>query len=230
MDNLLRLDRTIGRLIDAAEGRAGKGRVLFVLSADHGGMPLVEALRAKGIDARRADPAELYRPVEQALQARFPGKTGLVADPDPLDPVLDREAIARQGLSFGEVEATIREALLGTGLVEAVYTQARLLGARPADDPFFDLHQRAFFAPRSGDLVARIRKYVYLGGYVGGTGHGSPQDYDRQVPIVFMGPGIRPGLRDVEAGPEDIAWALGRLLGLDYPQQDSVTDLVPLLQ
>jgi hypothetical protein len=76
--------------------------------------------------------------------------------------------------------------------------------------------------------VARIRKYVYLGGYVGGTGHGSPHDYDRQVPIVFMGPGIRPGRRDVETGPEDIAWALGRLLGLDYPQQDSVIDLVPL--
>jgi hypothetical protein len=230
MDNLLRLDRTLGRLMDAAEGRAGKGRVLFVLSADHGGMPLVEALKAKGIDARRADPAELYQPVERALQARFPGKTGLIADPDPMEFVLDREAIARQGLGFEEVEATIRDALLGTGLVEAVYTQAQLVGARPGDDPFFDLHQRAFFASRSGDLVARIRKYVYLGGYVGGTGHGTPHDYDRHVPIVFMGPGIRPGPRDVETGPEDIAWALGRLLGLDYPQQDSVTDLLPLLQ
>ena len=131
--------------------------------------------------------------------------------------VLDREAIARQGLKFEDVEATIREALLGTGLVEAVYTQAQLVGAAPPDDPFFDRHQRAFFASRSGDLVARIKKHVYLGGYVGGTGHGSPHDYDRHVPIVFMGPGITPGPRDVETGPEDIAWALGRMLGLDLP-------------
>jgi predicted AlkP superfamily pyrophosphatase or phosphodiesterase len=229
MDNFLRLDRTLGRLLDEAERRAGKDRVLVVLTADHGVMPLVEVLRAKGIDARRATSEELSGPVERALAARFPGASGLLADPDPTDYVLDRAAIARQGLKVEDVEGTIREALLSTGLVDAVYTPAQLMGPKPAGDPFFDLHQRAFFAPRSADLVVRIKKYVYLGGYVGGTGHGTPYDYDRHVPIVFMGPGIVPGWRDVETGPEDIAWTLGRLLGLPYPQQDSVTDLLPLL-
>jgi hypothetical protein len=128
------------------------------------------------------------------------------------------------------VEETVRAALLSTGLIEAVYTQAELMGGRRPQDPFFDLHQRAFYAPRSGDLIARIKRHVYLGSYVGGTGHGSPHDYDRHVPIVFMGPGIRPGPRDAATGPEDVAWALGRLLGLDFPQQDAVTDLVPLLR
>ncbi len=143
--------------------------------------------------------------------------------------MLDREAIARQGLAVEDVEGTIRAALLSTGFIDAVYTQAQLMGPKPDGDPFFDLHQRAFFAPRSGDLVARVKEHVYLGGYVGGTGHGTPYDYDRHVPIVFMGPGIAPGWRDVPTGPEDIAWTLGRLLGLPYPQQDSVTDLLPLL-
>ncbi len=230
MDNFLRLDRTLGRLLEEAERRAGKGRVLVVLTADHGVMPLVEVLKAKGIDARRASSEELSGPVEKALAARFPGATGLIADPDPMEYVFDREAIARQGLRVEDVEATIRQALLSTGLVDAVYTQAQLVGPRPAGDAFFDLHQRAFFAPRSGDLVVRIKKYVYLGGYVGGTGHGTPYDYDRHVPIVFLGPGITPGPRDVETGPEDIAWTLGRLLGLPYPQQDAVTDLLPLLK
>jgi len=230
MDNFLRLDRTLGRLLDEAERRAGKGRVLVVLTADHGVMPLVELLKAKGIDARRASNEELSGPVEKALATRFPGATGLVTDADPMEYVLDREAIARQGLKFEDVEGTISKALLGTGLIDAVYTQAQLVGPRPAGDPFFDLQQRAFFAPRSGDLIARVKKYVYLGGYVGGTGHGTPYDYDRHVPIVFVGPGITPGPRDVETGPEDIAWTLGRLLDLPYPQQDSVTDLLPLLK
>jgi hypothetical protein len=230
MDNLLRLDRTIGQLFEAAEKHAGAGRVLVVLSSDHGALPLAEVLQTRGIDARRADSAELLRPVEQALADRFPGKTGLIADPDPMELVLDRESITHQGLKFEEVEATIREALLSTGLIEAVYTQAQLVGARPPGDPFFDLHQRAFFASRSGDLIARIKKHVYVGGYVGGSGHGTPHDYDRHIPMVFMGPGIEPGPRDVETGPEDIAWALGRMLGLPYPQQDSVTDLLPHLK
>jgi predicted AlkP superfamily pyrophosphatase or phosphodiesterase len=230
MDNFMRLDRTLGRLLDEAERRAGKGRVLVVLTADHGVMPLVEMLRAQGIDARRATSEDLAGPVNKALAARFPGATGLITDPDPTDYVLDREAIARQGLKVADVEDAIREALLSTGLIEAVYTQAQLMGPRPEGDPFFDLHQRAFFAPRSGDLIARVRKYVYMGGYVGGTGHGTPHDYDRHIPIVFLGPGIKPGPRDVETGPEDIAWTLGRLLDLPYPQQDSVTDLLPLLK
>jgi predicted AlkP superfamily pyrophosphatase or phosphodiesterase len=230
MDNFLRLDRTLGRLLDEAERRAGKGRVLVVLTADHGVMPLVESLKAKGIGARRASSEELSGPVDKALAARFPGATGLLTDPDPTEYVLDREAIARQGLKVEDVEGTIRQALLSTGLVDAVYTQAQLVGPRPPGDPFFDLHQRAFFAPRSGDLVTRVKKYVYLGGYVGGTGHGTPYDYDRHVPIVFLGSGITPGPRDVETGPEDIAWTLGRLLGLPYPQQDAVTDLLPLLK
>jgi len=230
MDNLLRLDRTLGRLLDEAEARAGRGRVLFVLSADHGALPLVEVLKAKGIDARRGSATEVHEAVEKALAARFPGASGLFADPDPFDYVFDREAVERQGLKLEGVESATREALLATGFFDAVYTPRQLMGPPPPDDPFFDRHQRAFFASRSGDLVARLKPYVYLGGYVGGSGHGTPHDYDRHVPVVFMGPGVTPGPRDVETGPEDIAWALGRMLGLPYPQQDSVTDLLPFLK
>ena len=83
MDNFLRLDRTLGRLLDEAERRAGKGRVLVVLTADHDVMPLVEVLKAKGIDARRATSEDLSGPVDKALAARFPGATALITDPTP---------------------------------------------------------------------------------------------------------------------------------------------------
>ena len=234
MDQLLRLDRVLGRLFDEVDRQAGRGRWLAVLTADHGVMPLVELLQKRGLPARRASGEEIEAPVRKALAARFPGATDILANHEPLtyplSYVLDREALSRRGLAAGEVEQTIRQALLGTGLVDAVYAAPELMGSKPADDPYFDLHQRAFFAPRSGDLVARVKQYVYLGGYVGGTGHGTPYDYDRHVPIVFLGPGIAPGRRDVPCGPEDIAWTLGRLLGLDYPQQDAATDLLPLLK
>jgi len=231
MDQMLRLDRTLGRLLEEVDRRAGPGRSLVVLTADHGVMPLVERLQAQGLPARRATGADLHGPVMDALHARFPGAARLFAEdePDPLEYVLDQAALAREGLKRAEVEQTIREALLGTGLVDHVYTAVELMGPAPGGDEFFELHQRAFFAPRSGDLIVRTRPYVYLGGRVGGTGHGTPHEYDRHVPIVFLGPGIAPGRRTVPCGPEDIAWTLGRLLGLDYPQQDAAFDLLPLL-
>jgi predicted AlkP superfamily pyrophosphatase or phosphodiesterase len=230
MDNLLRLDRTLGSLMDAVEERAGKGRVLYALSADHGALPLVEVLKKNGVDARRGSGSEVHEAVVKALEPRYPDAKALFADADPLEYVFDREVVARRGLKLEELEAATRDALLATGFIEKVYTQRELMQLPPGDDPYFDRHQRAFFAPRSGDLIARVKPYVYLGGYVGGSGHGSPHDYDRHVPVVFMGPGVRPGPRDAGTGPEDIAWALGRLLGLPYPQQDAVTDLLPLLR
>ena len=79
MDQLLRLDRMLGRLFDAAEAQAGRDRVAFGLSADHGSMPLVEVLKARGLDAKRRDsPAEIANAVRQALAARFPSAGELV--------------------------------------------------------------------------------------------------------------------------------------------------------
>jgi len=217
MDQILRLDRVLGRLITAMEARTGPGRLLFGLSADHGVMPLVENLKAQGKDARRVHTDILVNAVGQALAARFPGAGDLIADHDEGLFTLDLPAIARRGLTRAAVEKVIEEALLSTGLVEKVYTHARLLGETPADDPQFPLFRASFFEPRSPHVIPRLRPFVYVDDkYSGGTGHGTAHDYDRHVPVVFLGAGIHPGRQEAEAGPEDIAPTLARLLGLEY--------------
>lgn len=228
MDEVLRLDLVLGRLFDALERQTG-GRLLTVLTADHGVAPLPEVARARGLPGRRVDDRELHRDVEAALTRRFPGSQGLLANDDPLEYVLDDGTIERRGLERAEVERTVREALLASGAVDEMLTPRDLMGPPAADNTMLGLQQRAFFAPRNGDLIVRVKPYVVVTDYVGGTSHGTPYDYDRHVPIVFLGAGIAPGRRDAACGPEDIAWALGRLLGLDYPRQDAVVDLLPLL-
>jgi hypothetical protein len=220
MDQLLRVDRVLGRLIDSAEARAGRGRVTLGLSADHGSMPLVERLRARGIDARRAHPDELEGPVRKALQERFPNAGPLLLGEEAPNFYLDLGALERQGLRRAEVEDVAERAMLATGLVDRVYTHARLLGAAPAGDPDFGLFRNAFFASRSPHLMGRLVRWVYLSGYPGGTGHGTVQDYDRHVPVAFWGAGIRGGRYEAACGPHDIAPTLARLLGLEYRLDD----------
>jgi predicted AlkP superfamily pyrophosphatase or phosphodiesterase len=218
MDQILRLDRTFGRLLEAAEARAGHDGLIVGLSADHGVMPLVEVLRAHGVDARRVHPDTLEKAVKDALAARFPGATDLIADADWDGPYvyLDLAAVHRRGLERSAVEKVVGDALVATGVVSRVYTHSQLLGPPPDDDPEFALFRNSFYEPRSAHVIGRVKPHVYVDDYVGGTGHGTVHDYDRHVPVVFMGAGVRPGRYEAACGPHEIAPTLAAVLGLAY--------------
>ncbi len=232
MDQQLRLDRNLQKLFEAVDARVGAGRAVYVLSADHSVMPLVESLQKQGVAARRLAPAAVQATVMTALEKRFPGAADLVSSYLAPDFYLNLESISKQGLKRKDVEQTISDALMGTGDVAKVYTAASFSGEPPslADDPYFDAVQRSYFAPRSPHVIARLKEYIYLSGYPGGTGHGTSYEYDRHVPLVFMGPKVKAGLFEGDTGPEDIAPALGALLGVEYPLQDARRVLTELIQ
>ena len=71
---------------------------------------------------------------------------------------------------------------------------------------------------------------MYLTGSAGGAGHGSSYEYDRHVPVVFMGATIKPGAYEADTGPEDIAPTLGLLVGIDYHLQDARRRLTEMIQ
>ena len=217
MDQLLRLDAVLEKLFQAIDGSVGLANTLVVLSADHGSLPLVENLRRQGIEARRASPDILKDAVQEALDRRFPGVQGLMAY-FATDIYLDEEVIRKNRLDRATVERTAIEALMSTGLVEKVYTHSDLMTTYSAD-PQMRLFQNAFFQPRSPHLNVLVKKYVYLNSQVGGTGHGTAHDYDRHIPVIFMGQKIKPGIYQAECGPEDIAPTLAHLLGLTYPRE-----------
>jgi arylsulfatase A-like enzyme len=68
---------------------------------------------------------------------------------------------------------------------------------------------------RSGDLAVVFEPF-YVPGKTG-TSHFSPWTYDRHVPMLFMGPGIRPGRYDGTVAPIDIAPTLAALLDIQTP-------------
>jgi hypothetical protein len=103
--------------------------------------------------------------------------------------------------------------------VEAVYTHSQLLSDQPSDDPYIELFRNSFFQPRSPHLTVLVKKYLYLDSRPGGTGHGTAYDYDRHVPLIFMGSDVEPGSYPDPCGPQDIAPTLAQLLGLDFPRE-----------
>ncbi len=218
LDQQLRLDQTLGRLFDAIDERVGKGNWVFGLSADHGAMPLVEVLQKQGLPAKRIRDEDVFGPVQAAVARAFPGKADLLNpyDASPPNGYLNLAAIQAAGLKRADVEAVVRKALMATGLVDRVYMHSDFIGDPPADDPEFPLFRAAFFAPRSPHYIVRLKKWLYLSDRPGGTGHGTVQEYDRHVPVAFMGPWIKHGAFTASAGPEDIAPTLSKILGFDY--------------
>ena len=231
LDQLLRLDLVLGRLFADIEARVGLANTLVVLTSDHGVTPLVENLQAKGLDAQRAAPVTLTNAVKQEFEKRFPGIDGLVESFSAPDFYLNEGLIRERKLNREDVEKTAIAALLGTGLVARVYTHDDLRSARsPSDaDPLLPLFRNGFYEPRSPHLTVLLKQHVYLSSLVGGTGHGTAYDDDRHVPIVFMGPRIKPGFYPEPCGPEDIAPTLALILGLQLQREQDSRLLVEML-
>lgn len=201
MDTNLRLDRTLGRLLEAVDERVGLENVLIALTADHGAVPLVEFLDDPA--AKRLASRDIAAYVNEAL-----GKQAVVS--------------VNAGNLYLDLDQTTVEAV-ATAVrkhpdAAEVFTAADLEGEPPADPTYWRLYRNSYYAPRSPQVFVRWKPNVYVGGPFG-TGHGSPYEHDRRVPVLLAGPDIPAGRHASEAGPEDIAPTLGRRLGVEVPTE-----------
>jgi phosphoglycerol transferase MdoB-like AlkP superfamily enzyme len=76
------------------------------------------------------------------------------------------------------------------------------------------------FPGRSGDLIVVGRPYWYFSPRADGsaTTHGTWNPYDRQVPVILFGRGIKSGRFAQAATPADIAPTLAHLVGVPMPK------------
>jgi hypothetical protein len=116
---------------------------------------------------------------------------------------------------------TVMDTLLAVPGVARVIRPEEL-PALKEDDAIGRAVAASYVPDRSGDLVVIpkpnwlvVSSAALLTGQA--TTHGSPNIYDRRVPIVLMGPGVRPGVRDEAATPADIAPTLAHFIGVRLP-------------
>ena len=227
-DISIRTDRLLGKLIDAAERRAGAGNVLVVLSADHGVAPIPEVNQSRKMPAGRIKPAELIEKINSALTARF-GEGKWVLSNSPTMPYLNLPLIEQHKLDPAEVERVAAQAAVSEPHIARVYTRHDVLAGRVQQDPISRAVSLTFFGPRSGDLYI-IQEPYYLFDAGSGTSHGTPYDYDSHVPIIFFGAGIKSGIYRQAVAPNDIAPTIAQILGVQEPSGAIVRVLTEMLQ
>jgi predicted AlkP superfamily pyrophosphatase or phosphodiesterase len=203
LDTLVRLDHALARLLDHLDKVVGKNSYVVALSADHGA----------------ADPPEL----------RAGGRR--ITTPE-IEAVLDKiEAIAKANKGTpAELADRIAAELKQVDFIADAYTPARL--SKQSDDPFVRLYQRSFrpsfttdfplwttkpreYHPARYGVVVRFKEGMIFDWAV--SVHGSPYEYDRDVPIIFYGANIRHGSQPDGVMTVDVAPTLGAAAGVRPP-------------
>jgi arylsulfatase A-like enzyme len=219
---MLSLDRDLGGFLDRLD--AAKIDYAVVLSADHGGLDLVERLRDQGnARAARLDPNFSIEAIGKELAGRI-GRSGSVLLGGSVGDVwIDRSLSAADRR---KVEAGAVAIARAHPQVEAVFTAAEIAAIPlPSGDPSkwtIPQRLRASFDPaRSGDILVVLKEYVTpaarpSAGYV--AGHGTVWDYDRRVPILFVARGLKPANPATAADTVDILPTLASWIGLAVPK------------
>jgi predicted AlkP superfamily pyrophosphatase or phosphodiesterase len=225
MDITVRTDRELERLFRYLDRQIGMDRVLVVLTADHGVAPLPELVRERNpaVQAARINPAVIAAAAEQALRTRYGEPRGPAWMTPPawiMYPKwpwmsLNLPALEDRGIKIEEAEEVARDAIREMPGVAQVLTATELLKRRntgPASRA--DL---SFDPERSGQLYYELAPYLVPETDGAGTDHGSPWTYDTHVPLLWLGPGIAPGVYQEPAAVADLAPTLSALLGIPSP-------------
>ena len=214
-DIFLRLDAEIADLLKALDSWVGPEGYTVFLTGDHGVMDVPAYWQAHHLPAGLIDPRQLSQTLNQALLAAFgPGnyvQMGSMNDQLYLNQALLRE----KNLSVSAVQQALQSRLTTIpGVADLI--NLRALAQANLPDEQLRLYKNSYHARRSGDLQLIYQPGWFVGLPVGTT-HGSAYTYDRQVPCIFYGWGIRRGETRRSISPSDIAPTLSALLRMLPP-------------
>jgi arylsulfatase A-like enzyme len=213
-DMALRVDRSIGKLFEFIDRQVGLDNTLIVLTADHGVAPLPEVQAGRHMPGGRHSVKEVAAAVKTALETRF-GAGDWVLSWAGTGPYLNWELIRTRKLDEGEVQRVAAAAVAGVPHIFRVFTRDEMLHGHVPDDAVSRAALAGFVPRRSGDLV--IVEDPYWIAAASGATHGAPFGYDTHVPVIFMGPDVKPGRYDANVAPNDIAPTLATLLDIETP-------------
>lgn len=215
-DILANLDVTLGELLKTLDARIGAGNYVVALSADHGVAELPEQLTGEGRDAGRVSMTAARDTVNKAIAGVIgPGKH--VVSHQYTDLYLAPGVHEKLRGKPGAMTAVLKAAREIPGIAQA-YSTDELRVADGAEDPIKRAASLSHFPERSGEIVVVPKRHWINAS--SGTTHGTSNDYDQHVPVLFYGAGVKPGQYDRQVTPADVAPTLAALVGITLPAAD----------
>jgi predicted AlkP superfamily pyrophosphatase or phosphodiesterase len=213
-DLLIRLDHTIGTLLQRLDEALGRNGYVVALTSDHGVAPVPEQ-----VGGGRIASEDLEQLLNQTLaDAWGRSESPYVAWVGPGAVYFGAGVFDRLRSDEAALERVL-DALLSVPGIARVLRSDRL-DAR--EDPLIRAALAGYSPSRTADLLlVPQRHWIFeLRGEYDATNHGTFHDYDRRVPILLRGPGVRPGRYSGTSSPADVAPTLAHVAGLRLPKAE----------
>ena len=215
LDNMLRLDDAIGRLLAHLDATVGADRYTVMLTSDHGSVQPTEV---------RVDANEIRKTATSAL-SRVGGDAEVLFE----DPGIYLPAAVRSNPDmYAQAMALIAEEVSAIAGIHSAYPwRTEAPTDELAEDVMLSVHP-----DRSGDLYVVLAPgalYDYHRAPGKGTSHGTPWDDDQRVPFLAAGAGITPGTGAADADVRQVAVTAAALLGVGTPADATLAPIAGVL-
>lgn len=233
LDEYLKLDIVIGKLIDFLDNEIGRDRYLLILTSDHGVPPIPEfSNRILQQNSKRLSKGKFEKSVREQLSIKYP-LISMALRPSGSEIFgfsFDNTSLIQNKISKEEAEKAISEIILNYPGVEQTYSRVDLLKGRVIDK-YTSYYTNNYFEGRSPDIFVRFKENYMLNSWPEGIGHGSVYQYDRHVPLLFFGHGLKPKEVKSFVTPMDIAHTISSILKLpQIPKTKASNSLISLIK
>jgi predicted AlkP superfamily pyrophosphatase or phosphodiesterase len=215
-DLTLQTDRDLAKFFAEVERTVGLASVWIALSADHGVAPTPQFIREHHLGLGRFSSKPLRESINAALAEQFSGERLVQAMGLPWV-YLDQAVLKTRQISAERAQMIVAQAALRVPGVKAAFTRAQLANGKSAGDPLFQKALNSFETGRSGDVFIVLDPFAVPSERDTSTTHGSPWDYDAQVPLLLWGAVFKPGIYQDPVQATDLAPTLAVALGLVPP-------------
>lgn len=212
-DQILRLDRVLGRFMDSLLVLRDSSRVIFTLTGDHGVAPLPEIdSYYEHPGAMRYDARAITAAGDSVLRS-FGVPEGAMTMEDHMLRVEDPEALRRLGIPTGLVVEAYAEAVRRVPGVARVDRWRDLAAMDTVTDDVARRWLHMVPPDMAPELVVTISPFSVSTTQTSYS-HGLPYDHDSRVPVVFYGAPFAPGRYDSFTRVVDMAPTLAEVLGI----------------
>lgn len=215
-DNLLHLDRTLAKLLEAIDQQIGLANSLIILTADHG---ITDSPSYLANHQMAKPPSLEFSKIRTIIQDRLATRFNLPAQTleafIPPYIYLNHQLIAEHRLPLSLVKGDLAEILEKQSSIYKVY---RMPATKASLDWIGSKVSKMAYPGRSGDLyLVPLAHEAIDSNTRQRVSHGTPWSYDSYVPLLFVNPKFKAMRIFRPVNTTDIAATLAALLMIKPP-------------